>query len=178
MFIRSFLPRYPQPEADAIENLSMAVVVDQKRLGGGSHSTIGTIIDIYTALRLLFSRAGQPHVGYANALSFNEPQGMCPECHGLGKKLGVIADDFLDRTKSLNEGAVQVPFFAAWEQAVYKESGFFDNDKKVADFTPEELDLLLYSKPRKFKMRMGEGSMNVTYLGIVEKVEKAYVRRP
>ena len=27
LFIRSFLPRYPQPEADAIENLSMAVIV-------------------------------------------------------------------------------------------------------------------------------------------------------
>src|SRR5687768_9293824 len=26
-FIRNFLPRYPQPDADAIENLSMAVIV-------------------------------------------------------------------------------------------------------------------------------------------------------
>ena len=39
MFIRTFLPRYSQPDADAIENLSMPIVVDQKRLGGGSHST-------------------------------------------------------------------------------------------------------------------------------------------
>src|SRR3989442_13749841 len=112
MFVRSFLPRYPQPDADAIENLSMAVIVDQKRLGGGSHSTVGTITDIYTALRLLFSRVGQPHVGYSNAFSFNDPQGMCPECSGLGKKVGVAADDFLDLSKSPNEGAVQVPFFA------------------------------------------------------------------
>src|ERR1043165_7592907 len=56
MFVRNFLPRYPQPDADAIENLSMAVVVDQKRLGGGSHSTLGTITDIASVLRLLFSR--------------------------------------------------------------------------------------------------------------------------
>ena len=35
MFVRNFLPRYPQPDADAIENLSMAVIIDQKRLGGG-----------------------------------------------------------------------------------------------------------------------------------------------
>ena len=35
MFIRTFLPRYPAPDADAIENLSMPIVVDQKRLGGG-----------------------------------------------------------------------------------------------------------------------------------------------
>ena len=37
MFVRSLLPRYSQPDADAIENLSMAIVVDQKRLGGGAH---------------------------------------------------------------------------------------------------------------------------------------------
>ena len=31
----------------------MAVIVDQKRLGGGSHSTVGTLTDIYGVLRLL-----------------------------------------------------------------------------------------------------------------------------
>jgi excinuclease UvrABC ATPase subunit len=54
LFIRNFLPKYPQPDADAIENLNMAVIVDQKRLGGGSHSTVGTVTDIYGVLRLLF----------------------------------------------------------------------------------------------------------------------------
>ncbi len=78
MFVRNFLPRYAQPDADAIENLSMAIVVDQKRMGGGSHSTMGTITDIYTVLRMLFSRIGQPHVGNYNHFSFNDPQGMCP----------------------------------------------------------------------------------------------------
>src|SRR5215472_15314690 len=57
-FVQNFLPRYAQPEADAIDNLSMAIVVDQKRLGGGSHSTVGTITDIYSVLRLLYSRVG------------------------------------------------------------------------------------------------------------------------
>ncbi len=60
MFVRNFLPRYPQPDADAIENLSMAVIVDQKRLGGGSQSTVGTVTDIASVLRLLFSRIGKP----------------------------------------------------------------------------------------------------------------------
>jgi excinuclease UvrABC ATPase subunit len=177
LFIRSFLPKYPQPEADAIENLSMAVVVDQKRLGGGSHSTVGTITDIYGLLRLLYSRVGQPYVGYSNAFSFNDPQGMCPECNGLGRKLGVVTDDFIDPSKSLNEGAVQVPVFAAWEIGAYAASGFFDNDKKVADFTPEEMDLLLYGKERKYKLRIGDGTMNATYLGVIEKFERNYVRR-
>jgi excinuclease UvrABC ATPase subunit len=63
LFVRNFLPKYPQPDADAIENLAMAVIVDQKRLGGGSHSTVGTVTDIYTVLRLLFSRIGKPSAG-------------------------------------------------------------------------------------------------------------------
>src|SRR3989440_12237584 len=106
MFIRNFLPRYPQPDADAIENLSMAVIVDQKCLGGGSPSTVGTVTDIASVLRLLFSRIGQPYVGSANAFSFNDPQGMCLECHGLGRKIGVDPEALIDTTKSLNEGAV------------------------------------------------------------------------
>src|SRR5688500_7541042 len=76
MFIRSFLPRYPEPDADAINNLSMAVIVDQKRLGGGSHSTVGTITDIYAVLRLLYSRIGKPYVGASYYFSFNDPNGM------------------------------------------------------------------------------------------------------
>src|SRR5919109_2436175 len=99
MFIRSFLPRYPQPDADALENLSMAIVVDQKRLGGGSHSTMGTITDIYSVLRLLFSRVGKPFVGYSNVFSFNDPQGMCPECNGLGRKLQPIVEKFYDPSR-------------------------------------------------------------------------------
>lgn len=177
MFIRNLLPRYPQPEADSIENLSMAVIVDQKRLGGGSHSTVGTITDIYTLLRLLFSRSGQPQIGASNYFSFNDPNGMCKECNGLGKKMTIKTDGMIDLDKSLNEEALQVPFFASWELGGYKASGYFDNDKKLAQYTAEEMDLLLYGKNRKFKMRIGDGTMNVTYVGVLEKIAQAYIKR-
>ncbi|WP_028786680.1 ATP-binding cassette domain-containing protein [Terrimonas ferruginea] len=177
MFIRNLLPKFPQPHADVIEKLSMAVVVDQKRLGGGSHSTMGTITDISPVMRVLFSRIGKPFVGYANAFSFNDPQGMCPECNGRGRKLGFDQSKFLDKSKSLREGAITAPGLVSWEKDMYIHSGFFDPDKKVADFTNDEMQLLLYSEPRKFKLRMGEGSMNATYMGIIEKFERAYIRR-
>ena len=92
----------------------MAVIVDQKRLGGGSHSTVGTMSDIYTLLRLLFSRIGKPPIGPSNAFSFSDPEGMCRECNGPGRKLGVMWEDYIDKSKSLNEGVIQVPFWAAW----------------------------------------------------------------
>jgi excinuclease UvrABC ATPase subunit len=177
LFIRNFLPKYPQPDADAIENLNMAVIVDQKRLGGGSHSTVGTVTDIYGVLRLLFSRAGKPSAGGAVHYSFNDARGMCPECNGLGKKVGVVSDDFLDMSKSLNEGAVQVPFFGEWEQKAYAASGFFDNKKKLSKYSKEEMELLLHGKDKKFKAKFGGRSINLTYLGIIEKIERYYIRR-
>ena len=177
MFVRNFLPRYSQPEADAIENLSMAIMVDQKRMGGGSHSTMGTITDIYTLLRLLFSRVGKPSAGFSNAYSFNDPQGMCIACNGLGRKIQINTDGFLDMDKSLNEEAIQVPLFSGWEREAYKGSGFFDNDKKLKDFTKEEMELLMHGKDRKFKLQIGNGTMNATYLGIVEKLTRSYIKR-
>jgi excinuclease UvrABC ATPase subunit len=172
LFIRNFLPRYPQPDADAIENLSMAVIVDQKRLGGGSHSTVGTVTDIASVLRLLFSRIGKPYVGSANAFSFNDPQGMCLECNGLGRKIGITSEALIDTTKSLNEGAVIAPGLAGWESDLYVRSGFFDNDKKIAEYTTEELDLLLYSEPRKHT----DLPYN-TYEGLVYKFNRKFVAR-
>src|SRR6266704_59435 len=172
MFIRNLLPRYPQPDADAIENLSMAVLVDQKRLGGGSHSTVGTVTDIASVLRLLFSRIGKPYVGSANAFSFNDPQGMCLECNGLGRKIGIDLEALIDTTKSLNQGAVIAPGLVNLERDLYARSGFFDNDKKIAEYTPEELDLLLYSEPRKHT-----GLPYNTYEGLVYKFNRKFIAR-
>ena len=174
MFLRGFMPRYPQPDADLLENLSMAVVVDQKRLGGGSHSTVGTVTDLAPVLRLLFSRVGKPHLGHASLFSFNDPAGRCPECEGLGRKVGPVLDKMLDMSKSLNEGAVLVPMFG---KEIYQACGFFDNDKKLSEYTEAEMDLLLYGKDRKFKAGFGNNTFNVSYLGVMEKFAQAFIRR-
>ena len=79
-FVQNFLPRYGQPDFDVLSNLSTAIIVDQQRMGGNPRSTLGTATDIYTLLRILFSRLGRPTVPHALALSFNDPMGMCPEC--------------------------------------------------------------------------------------------------
>lgn len=179
MFVRTFLPRYPQPDADAIENLSMAVIVDQKRLGGGSHSTMGTITDISPILRLLFSRIGQPYVGEAHMFSFNDPHGMCPECNGIGRKLGVMMSKAIDMSKSLNEGAIMLPDYAVdgWEWNMIMQSGSFDPDKKLSDYSAEELELLLYGKARKVKMDFAGKATNITVEGVIEKFTNKYIKQ-
>jgi excinuclease UvrABC ATPase subunit len=179
MFIRSFLPRYSQPDVDAIENLNMPIVVDQKRLGGGAHSTMGTITDIYSVLRRLYAHAGQPHVGHSNLFSFNDPQGMCPECNGVGRKIGVDIERFLDTSKSLNEGAILFPEYlpGTWGWSIITQSGLFDNDKKLADYGDEELELLLHSKPYKVKAEMAGKAVNFTFEGVVNRFTQRYITR-
>ncbi len=101
-FARQFLPKYGRPEVDEIHNLSTAIVVDQKRLGGNARSTLGTATDINPLFRILFSRFAEPQIGYANAYSFNDPIGMCPTCEGIGSNIALNTETAFDMDKSLN----------------------------------------------------------------------------
>ena len=95
-FVRTFLPKVKQPEADSISNLNMPIIVDQRKLGGGSTSTVGTVTDIAPLVRRLFARIGQPNVPQVYMFSFNNAAGMCPECKGLGSNMGLDVEAALD----------------------------------------------------------------------------------
>ncbi len=139
-FIRNRLPRSGQPDADAIENLSPAIVVAQRRIGGNARSTVGTVTDIHPLLRLLFSRAGKPFVGYSNRFSFNDPEGMCPACQGTGVSATLDEDAFLDRKRSLDQGAFRHQSFkvGGWYWKYYTESGLFDPAKPLGQYSDRE----------------------------------------
>ncbi|GAA2593037.1 excinuclease ABC subunit UvrA [Actinomadura fulvescens] len=179
-FIRNRLTKYERPDAEAIENLATAVVVDQKPIGGNSRSTVGTMTDIHSVLRVLFSRCGTPSAGEATAYSFNDPKGMCPECDGLGRVVRLDLDKFLDRDKSLNDGALRFPPFARgtvpWQWVA--ESGLFDPDKPLREFTGEEMDLLLYGKGFRVKRlnRTGEMGHNA-YEGLADRFDRLWIKR-
>ncbi|UPK41296.1 ATP-binding cassette domain-containing protein [Paenibacillus pabuli] len=178
-FIRNRLPRFSQPDTDRIDNLSTAVVIDQKRLGGNSRSTVGTITDIYAMLRLLFSRIGKPFAGNSHVFSFNDPAGMCPECSGVGQVVQFDVDKLLDRSKSLNEGAILFPVFkvGSWYLNTYTHSGLFDNDKRLAEYTPAEWETLLHGKESKIVYRTIGGDIESNYEGLLPKLTRLYLKR-
>jgi excinuclease UvrABC ATPase subunit len=89
----------------------------------------------------------------------------------------VKADSFLDLSRSLGEGAVQVPVFAAWENNVYAACGFFDVNKKLSKFSKAEMDLLLHGEERKFKTTYNGQPFNARYEGIIAKFTRAYIKR-
>ncbi|WP_306337896.1 excinuclease ABC subunit UvrA [Streptomyces sp. KL118A] len=180
-FVRNRLPKYERPHADAIEELSPAIVVDQKPVGGHSRSTVGTMTDIYSVIRVLFSRHGTPSAGSAAAYSFNDPAGMCPECDGLGRTVRPDYDLILDPARSLADGAVLFPPFAAgtWQGQTYTNTPDLDTHKPVGRFTAAERQFLLRGGRAKEKVNVNNtgGARDIEYEGLADRFERLYLNR-
>lgn len=140
-YIQNLLPKYKRPTVDSISNLPVPLVISQKKIQGNARSTVGTITDIYTNLRLLYSRIGRPFIGYSMKFSFNNPEGMCPVCKGLGEIKEINTDQLLDFDKSLNEGAIEFPTFQpqGWRLSRYTEAGFLITIKNFQITPPSSL---------------------------------------
>ncbi|GAA4622236.1 excinuclease ABC subunit UvrA [Actinoallomurus vinaceus] len=200
-FVQGFMPTLGRPEVDVLDGLTTAIIVDQERMGANSRSTVGTVTDANAMLRILFSRLGQPHIGSAQAFSFNVASisgagavtlerggktmkerreftitgGMCPRCEGMGSVTDIDLSQLYDDSKSLAEGAITVPGYKAdgWMVRSFTESGFLDPDKPIRDFTKEELHDFLHREPVKVKMK----GINATYEGLVPRVQKSFLSK-
>ncbi|MDD6102078.1 MAG: excinuclease ABC subunit UvrA [Clostridiales bacterium] len=150
-WIRGRLPKYDKPDAEEINNLNPSVIVDQSRLGGNARSTVGTISDMYSVLRLLFSRIGKPHVGPASYFSFNNPNGMCKTCSGIGKLMELDIFKLIDMDKTYDEGMFMLPAFGKgnyyWK--MYRRPDYFRTDVSWKDLTEREQNILLYGSYEK-----------------------------
>lgn len=177
-FTRNRLKHMGHADVDKIENLNVPLIIDQKPLSGSIRSTVGTATDIYASLRLLFSRLGEPFVGYSQVFSFNHPDGMCPQCDGTGFENTLDIYKILDQEKSLNENAILFPTYQpeAWRWQRYAHSGYFDLNKKLKDYTQEEWDLLLYAPQHKPKHPTKEWKKTALYEGLVTRFERNFMK--
>ena len=200
-FVQGFMPNLARPDVDLLDGLTTAIIVDQQRLGADPRSTVGTATDALALLRILFSRLGQPHIGSAQAFSFNVASisgagavtiqrggqavkerrefsitgGMCPRCEGRGAVTDFDLTALYDDSKSLREGALTIPGYTmdGWYGRIFSGSGFFDMDKPIRDYTKRELADLLHKEPTKIKV---EG-INLTYEGIIPKIQKSFLSK-
>ena len=199
-FLQGFMPTLARPEVDVLEGLTTAIIVDQQRMGSDPRSTVGTATDANAMLRILFSRLGQPHIGSPNAFSFNVPSvrasgaitvergnsktvkatfnrlgGMCPRCEGRGTVSDIDLTQLFDESKSLRDGAITVPGYTGggWNSRLYIESGFYDPDKPLREFTKKELHDFLHHEP----VRMKIAGINMTYEGLIPRVQKSMLSK-
>ena len=177
-FTQQYLPKYGRPHVGDIENLPIAIVIEQRKPTSNSRSTVGTYTDIYALLRLLFSRIGQPFVGYSDAFSFNHPSGSCPRCAGLGEIRELDIHKLVDFDKSLNdEDTIHYIAFGkgGWRWIRYAHSGLFDLDKKIKDYTHEELDLFLNSPQIKLKNPPSNWPKSAKYEGLIPRMYRSII---
>lgn len=170
-FVQQFMPHYGQPDADLLENISAAIIVDQQRLGGNSRSTVATVTDAAQMLRVLFSRLAEPRLGPPSLYSYNDPRGMCLECEGIGQVAAMDMSAVVDESKSLKQGALLAKGFEVdgWWSSVYFHAGLFDVDKPIKDFSPEEREMLFHlDDGRKVKVN----KINLTYEGVIPKLKR------
>lgn len=178
-FARSRLPKLSKPPVDEIRNLSTAIVIDQKRMGTTMRSTVGTATEIYTYLRLLFSRCGDRFIGPSFVFGFNHPSGMCPDCKGLGKRIMIDTDRLIDMDKTLREGAIDHPDHkvGGWNWREMMSVGLFDVDKRIADFPDAEYQDLLYAEGIPIEKKHGAGVYMKNYEGIARKLERLHLNK-
>nr|WP_198345740.1 excinuclease ABC subunit UvrA [Nocardiopsis gilva] len=199
-FVQGFMPTLARPEVDVLEGLTTAIIVDQQPMGADPRSTVGTATDANAMLRILFSRLGQPHIGSPNAFSFNVPSvrasgaitvergssktvkqtftrtgGMCPHCEGRGTVSDFDLTQLFDDSKSLTEGAITIPGYGdkGWNVRLISESGFFDPDKPIREYTETELHDFLYREPTKVKV----AGANLTYEGLIPRLQKSFLAK-
>ena len=200
-FVQGFMPTLARPEVDVRDGLTTAIIVGQERMGGDVRSTVGTATDASAMLRIVFSRLGQPHIGSAQAYSFNVASisgagavtqerggrkvraqrtftitgGMCLRCEGRGSVTDIDLAALYDDTRSLNQGALTIPGYSmdGWFGRIFRGCGYFDPDKPIRNYTKKQLDDLLYKEPTRIKV----DGINLTYEGLVPKIRKSMLSK-
>ncbi|MEU1314782.1 excinuclease ABC subunit UvrA [Streptomyces tibetensis] len=201
-FLQGFMPNLARPEVDVLDGLTTAIAVDQQRMGSDPRSTVGTATDANAMLRILFSRLGTPHIGPPGAFSFNTASvsasggftvdrgadktrtekvsfsrtgGMCTHCEGRGTVSDIDLTQLYDDSKSLSEDPFTIPTYTGggWVVRVIAESGFFDKDKPIRDYTKKERHDFLYREPTKVKIN----GVNLTYEGLIPKLQKSFLSK-
>lgn len=200
-FVQGFMPSMARPDVDHLEGITTAIIVDQEQMGANPRSTVGTATDATAMLRILFSRIAEPNAGGPGAYSFNVPSvsasgaitvekggntkrekatfkrtgGMCPACEGMGRASDIDLKELFDASLSLNDGALTIPGYTpgGWSYRMYSESGLFDADKPIQDFTEEERHNFLYLEPTKMKI----AGINMTYEGLIPRIQKSMLSK-
>lgn len=200
-FVQGFMPQLPRPDVELLSGITPVIAVDQSRLGGDPRSTVGTVTEVHPLLRIIFSRLGTPQIGGPQSFSFNLATvrgvgsvkvekagrtvterrefarlgGMCARCEGRGTVSDFDLSALLNRELSIANGAILVPGYSmdGWYGRIYNNTGFFNAETPVSQFTSAELDALLYQAPTKIVV----DGINVTFEGLIPKIQKSMLSK-
>lgn len=144
----------------SIEGLSPAISITQHQSNNNPRSTVGTITELTSYLRVLFSKIGKSDSKKkntflenitANHFSYNKPEGACPNCSGIGTINSPDIYALINMEKSILDFAIY-----GWDQVYIdrygtslieaaRHYGFtIDIAAPIKEYNAIQIDLLLY----------------------------------
>ena len=172
-YSRQNIAKFTPAIVDHVEGLSPCIVINQKPLASNPRSTVGTVTEAYTYLRLIYSSLGHPQLN-ASDFSFNTPMGACQTCKGLGFELIPDIDKLIDWEKSLSEGAIRHHNWAIGTRMwnIINATGEFDMTKILRNYSKDELELLLFSESRIYENKAPGYKQTFTFEGVINRLIK------
>jgi len=160
---------------DSYSNIIPAIAMKQDNYNVNPRSTIATFMRIDRAFRLFFSSAN--HVS-PSLFSFNNPQGACPYCNGLGYQSVINQNELIDWNKSISEKP-----FVLWRKSYYpKLLEKYASSLGIPLYVPLtqlskiQVDQLLHDKteekiPVSYKANGKTRTHRFKYIGYLEDIE-------
>jgi len=152
-YARRLIDQVGVPDVDEIAGLPPAVALQQARGTPGARSSVGSVSQLSSLVRMLYSRAGtyppRQTMLYAEDFSPNTAQGACPHCHGLGRVFEVTEQTMVpDPSLSIRERAI-----ASWPPAWHGQNlrdilvtRGVDVDRPWRDLPKKDRDWILFTE--------------------------------
>ena len=173
----------------------------EKRLSDSIDTVMGLtgglmMVDVFGQEPIMFSQSFScPDCGISvdevepRSFSFNNPFGACPDCYGLGYKMGFDEDLMIpDKSLSIKQGAIVA---MGWQSCCDKgsfsgailealaEEYHFSLDTPFEEYPKEVHDILIGGTGGKivkvrYKGQRGEGIYDIAFEGLIQNMNKKY----
>ena len=122
----------------------------------------------------------RPFIGPSFMFGFNHPQGMCPDCKGIGQTISMDVDRLIRWEKTIRDGAVDHPDYrvGGWHWREIMAMDLFPVDKPLRDFSERDRQRLLYAEAIPVEKRHGAGIYTKNFEGVVRKLERLHLSKP
>src|SRR5699024_4036666 len=107
--------------------------------------------------------------------TFSGNGGMCPNCERMSTATDIDLGELIDESRSLNDRAITIPGYkpGGWSVRMFSESGFFDPDKPVADYSETERHHLLHADGEKIRIN----GTNFTFDGLLPRIRRSFLSK-
>ena len=179
-YARQFLGGFERPEVDKIDGLSPVIAIEQKTTNKNPRSTVGTVMELYDFLRLLFARVSDAYslTSGQRLVSYTEEQILETIKNNFkGEKVMLLAPVVRSRKGHYHELFVQMARKGYGQARIDGEIKDIEYDLKLDRYKTHDIDIVIdrwiigesasegrMEQSLKTALQMGEGLVGIQKL--------------